>query len=260
VVDWLQQTFVSSERSAALWALTGFVVTFVVVRGITRRIRAKAAEPAAEGGGGLSDIYIGGVHVHHQVWGILLVLLCGLLEFRYQPDPPWVQVLATFFGIGAALTLDEFALWFHLDDVYWGEQGRQSVDAILIGGALGAVLLVQASPVGMEEGPGPGALAHWTYIATICVHLAMAGVCFLKGKIATGMIGIVLPLVATVGAVRLAKPASVWARRRYSGAKLARAGRRFGPAYLVRRHRLLDLIGGVPDPARPARREDESRP
>jgi hypothetical protein len=258
-VGWLQQTFVASERSAAFCALIGFVAAFVVVRGITRRIHAKASAPSAEGGG-LGDIHIGGVHVHHQVWGILLVLLCGLLEFRYQPGPPWVQVLATLFGIGAALTLDEFALWFHLDDVYWGEQGRQSVDAILIGGAIGAVLLVQASPVGTEEGPGPGPLAAWAYVATICVNLAMAGMCFLKGKIATGMLGIAMPLVATVGAIRLAKPASVWARRRYSGRKLARAERRFGAAYVGRHDRLLDLIGGAPDAERRPARKDGSAP
>jgi hypothetical protein len=74
-------------------------------------------------------------------------------------------------------------------------------------------------------------------------------VCIAKGKLAAGLIGIVVPIVAIVGAIRLAKPSSVWARRRYSGAKLARAQRRFGRAYQLRRDRLRDLLGGRPDPA-----------
>ena len=64
-----------------------------------------------------------------------------------------------------------------------------------------------------------------------------------------GAAGIVIPLLATIGAIRLAKPSSVWAQRRYSGAKLSRAQQRFGHAYQLRRNRLRDLLGGRPDPA-----------
>lgn len=247
-MNWYQTALVDTGRAPAVWALIGFLVTFGVTRWITRRIRAKKDEPPAEpeGGGGLSDIYIGGVHVHHQVWGILLVLLTGMLEFRYSPESPWSEVLAAFFGVGAALALDEFALWFHLDDVYWSEEGRKSIDAILIGGALGAVLLLQASPVGATQGED---IATWLYVLLVALHLGTAAVCFVKGKIATGMIGIVVPIIATVGAVRLAKPTSVWARRRYTGKKLARSHRRFDVDYQRRRDRLRDLLGGTPTTA-----------
>ena len=242
-MDWYQQVFVETGRSAALWALVGFLVTFAITRGITRRIRAKKNEPADDAaGGGFSDIYIGGVHIHHQVWGILLVLLSGLLEFRFSPDAPWREVLAALFGVGAALTLDEFALWFHLDDVYWGEEGRKSIDAILIGGALGAVLLMEASPVGSTQEEG---VDTWLYVVLVAFHLATAGVSFVKGKLATGLIGIVVPIVALVGAIRLAKPTSVWARRRYSEKKMNRAHQRFDDDYSRRRERLRDLIGGT---------------
>jgi hypothetical protein len=207
--------------------------------------RAVPAAPSQRRG--LSDVYIGGVHVHHQVWGILLVLVSGLLEFRYSPRPPWAEVLAALFGTGAALTLDEFALWFNLDDVYWIKTGRKSIDAILVAGALGAVLLLQASPVGTASGHGPLAIA--LYLATVAFNLALAGICIIKDKLATGLIGIAVPVLALVGAIRLAKPSSVWARRRYTGAKLARAQRRFGPAYQSRHDRLRDLLGGRPDPA-----------
>ena len=230
--------------------LIGFLVTFAVTRGITRRIHAKAAgesqRPAGQHGA-ISDIYIGGVHIHHQVWGILLVLATGLLQFRYSPRTPWAEVLAALFGAGAALTLDEFALWFNLDDVYWTRSGRKSIDAILVGGALGAVLLLQASPVGTAS--GHDALAVGLYLVTVAFDLAVAGVCIIKGKLTTGLIGIVVPIVAFIGALRLAKPSSVWARRRYSGAKLNRAQHRYGSAYQLRHDRLRDLLGGRPDPA-----------
>ena len=242
-MDWYQQFFVETGRSAALWALVGFLVTFTITRGITRRIRAKKSAPADEpaAGGGFSDIYIGGVHVHHQVWGILLVLLSGLLEFRFSPDAPWREILAALFGVGAALTLDEFALWFHLDDVYWGEEGRKSIDAILIGGALGIALLLGASPIRASQDES---VATWLYLLLVGVHLGTAILCFIKGKIATGLIGIVVPIVATVGSIRLAKPASVWARRRYSPAKMQLSLQRFDADYAGRRDRLRDMIGG----------------
>jgi hypothetical protein len=249
-VGWYQRVFVDTGRAPAVWMLIGFLVTFAVTRGITRRIHAKAAEDSPRPGsqrGGLSDIYIGGVHVHHQVWGIILVLVTGLLQFRYSPEAPWAEVLAALFGIGAALTLDEFALWFNLDDVYWSKSGRKSIDAILVGGALGAVLLMQASPLGTAGGRNP--LAIWLYLVTLALNLAVAGICIMKGKLATGLIGIVIPLLATIGAIRLAKPSSVWAQRRYSGAKLSRAQQRFGAVYQSRRDRLRDLLGGRPDPA-----------
>lgn len=247
---WYQQIFVDTGRSTALWALIGFVVTFLITRWITRRIRASKSAPQPEadeksGGIGFSDIHIGGVHVHHQVWGILLVLICGLLEFRFSPDSPWSELLAAMFGAGAALALDEFALWFHLDDVYWGEEGRKSIDAILIGGGLGVVLLLQASPVGATN---DGDLATWLYLSVLAVHLTAAGFCFLKGKLATGLIGIVLPIVATIGAIRLAKPGSMWARRRYSNRKMERSHRRFDVDYHRRRDRIRDLLGGSPTP------------
>jgi len=260
-VEWYREYFSDTGRSTALWALLGFFVTFAVTRGITRRIRTKSAavpvtsgEPEGEttpaGGRGLSDIYIGGVHVHHQVWGILLVLLAGLLQFRYNPDAPWSEVLAVMFGAGAALTLDEFALWFHLDDVYWGPEGRKSVDAIMLGGALGVVLLMQANPFSPTDDLSDR-YALVSYLLGLAFHLAMAVICFLKSKLATGLIGIVVPIVALVGAARLAKPGSVWARRRYGERKFSRSQRRFDDAYQRRWNRVRDLVGGTlrPSPA-----------
>ncbi len=185
--------------------------------------------------------------MHHQVWGILLVLLTGMLEFRYSPGHPWSEVLALLFGAGAALALDEFALWLYLDDVYWTEEGQRSIDAILVGGAIGGALLLSASPVGVTSDGAPNG---WiAYTVTVVVHLALAFVAILKGKLATGLVGIVVPVVALVGAARLAKPSSYWARRRYARRphRLARAQHRFGPRYQARWERVRTFLGGRAD-------------
>jgi hypothetical protein len=104
------QLLVDDGRGLAAWMVAAFLVTFLVTRFVTHVIRA-GREP-------FRNASVGGVHVHHQVYGIFLMLVIGAAEFTYRPDAPWVQVLAVLFGSGAALTLDEFALWLHLDDVY----------------------------------------------------------------------------------------------------------------------------------------------
>jgi hypothetical protein len=73
----------------------------------------------------------GGLHVHHPVFGIVLLLATGFV-LALQPGSPWLEIVAAGFGIGSGLTLDEYALWLHLDDVYWAEEGRRSVDAVVI--------------------------------------------------------------------------------------------------------------------------------
>lgn len=240
--DWYHTTFVDTGRSAALWLLIGFVVTYAVTRWITLRIRARALSGAGGGSSPIKDVHIGGVHVHHQVWGILLVLVTGLLEFRFQPSSPWVDVLAVCFGAGAALALDEFALWLHLEDVYWSEEGRKSIDAVLLAAVVGLVLLVGSSPIGVDR-ETVATEGAWGTAVVVVVHIAYTIVCLLKGKIATGLIGLPVPLLSLVGAIRLAHPSSFWARRFYSEPKTAKAARRHERT-LARRDRLRDLFSG----------------
>jgi hypothetical protein len=78
----------------------------------------------------------GGTHVHHLVWGILLLLVFGYLGIALDPSSPWRELVAIFFGIGMGLTLDEFALWLNLEDVYWSQKGRQSIDAVIVASCL----------------------------------------------------------------------------------------------------------------------------
>ncbi|WP_244231174.1 hypothetical protein [Saccharomonospora piscinae] len=226
----------SGARSGAvLWMFGAFVVTAVVTRVIVRLIRA--------GRGPFRNTTVGTVHVHHHVYGIFLMLAAGVGEFVYRPDAPWLAVLAVAFGAGAALTLDEFALWLHLDDVYWSRQGRKSVDAVLVAGVIGVLLVLGARPFDetAEEG-------HVAFAATVSAQLVLAVVAIAKGKIASGLIGLVVPFVAVIAAIRLAKPGSPWARSRYpaQSRRLARSHARFPGERHGRWERVKDVLAGAP--------------
>jgi hypothetical protein len=118
------------HRERQLFAALSFYTTFELVRILTHAIRA--------GRGPFHNIEAGGRHIHHMVWGILLLLIVGygwLLQIG--TDSRWPgRMMATLYGVGAALTLDEFALWLNLEDVYWERQGRESIDAVILFGAL----------------------------------------------------------------------------------------------------------------------------
>lgn len=230
---------VDGDRSGAFWLLLSLLITFLIVRGITRRIRSDA------GGGVLRDVSVGGLHIHHLVYGIALTLVAGFFEFRFQPDSPWFELLAIAFGIGAGLMLDEFALSLYMKDVYWAAQGRTSVDAVLIALMVGGLFVLGTSPLDLDSAEDGSRLG---IAVTVGLNALLAAVTLLKGKLVTGAVGVFVPGVALVGAIRLAKPHSPWARLLYARrpAKLARAEARFGPAYEARVNRLKDLLGGAP--------------
>ena len=244
MLDWYRTHLADTGRSAALWMLIGLVTTYAVTRAITVRIRARKLRDDGHRGGAVKDVYIGGVHIHHQVWGILLLMVTGVLEFRFHPGSPWRDVLAALFGAGAALALDEFALWLHLDDVYWTEEGRKSIDAVMVALVVGFALLTESSPFGVENS-GTATTGFASVFAVVAINIVFTVACLLKGKLATGVIGLPVPLVAVIGAFRLAKPTSFWARRFYKPAKMVRAQKRFGPQQQRRRERLRRIVGGV---------------
>lgn len=228
---------VTGVRVPVLWMLGAFVVTFVVTRLITRSIR--------RGSSAFRDTTVGGVHIHHQVYGIFLLLGVGAAEFTYRPPSPWLEVLAALFGVGAALTLDEFALWLRLDDVYWAAEGRRSVDAVLVAAALGLMLVVGANPFGGED-DGPG----WAVVVAIGINVLASVVAILKGRIVLGLVGVLLPVVSWFAALRLARPRSFWARRFYRAGsdRAERAERRFPPGARSRWDRLVDVFADAPSP------------
>ncbi len=132
--DLYRRSFREPPRERLFIASMAFLVTFAVTRLITHAIR--------DGVGPFDNVLIRGQHVHHLVWGILLLLAvgyAGLLQIGTGTDRASARdgrTLAALYGIGAALTLDEFAVWLNLRDVYWERQGRASIDAVILFGAL----------------------------------------------------------------------------------------------------------------------------
>lgn len=118
-------------RERLLLASIGFYTMFAVIRVITHAIHS--------GRGPFHDVASkSGVHIHHMVWGIGLLLIVGYcwlwqVSLRFRPLG---RLLAFAYGVGSALTLDEFALWLNLRDVYWQREGRESIDAVLLFSAL----------------------------------------------------------------------------------------------------------------------------
>jgi lysyl-tRNA synthetase class 2 len=158
--------------------------------------------------------------------------------------------LALLFGIGVGLVLDEFALILHLEDVYWAEEGRRSLDAVLLSVLLIGLLLIGEVPLG---GRSPDD-THWTLAITWTITLFLVVITLLKGKFWTALLGIMIPFFVFVGAIRLARPRSVWSRWRYEARpkRMARAERRDARWHgRIERFRIrtMDFIGGAPTKA-----------
>jgi hypothetical protein len=240
-------------RRAGFVLLMSFLVSYLLVRTNTRLIRSPRV-PWWPGNITTS----GGLHIHHLVWGILLLLLSGFLGFALDPGSPRTEILAAAFGVGAALTLDEFALWVHLQDVYWSEEGRSSFEAVVAAALIGGLIVLGAAPFDLRN---QGSSID-TLVLAIVTDVLLASVAILKGKPLTGLIGILVPLVSLVGAVRLASPTSPWAHRFYkpNGRKFARSQTRWA-GIEARRRRLSDTVAGAPGVAvaiEPAPGNDET--
>ena len=124
----------SLGRRVALRALAAFFVTFALLRAITAIIHFQLFPH-----GPFRDLVTAsGLHVHHLFWGILLLMVTGFVALATR-DPTWHLRIALVFGVALALTLDEFALWLRLADVYWSAEGLESVKAAAVAAALLAV-------------------------------------------------------------------------------------------------------------------------
>ena len=243
----LPESVIGDAQRPLFFLLAGFILTFVAVRLSTRLARAGVFSRLRPG----SIITAGGLHIHHSVFGIIGMITAGILGFALTPSSPWIEFLAFAFGCAAALTLDEFALILHLEDVYWTGEGRASIDAVILGVTFITLLLTGLLPRSIHELQGYVTLSPWVGIALVAGGTAFVVVTYLKGKLFVGTVGIFVPLVAVVGALRLAKSNSPWARRRYADhpGKLERARRRdagFHRRWGQRKHYVWDVIGGKP--------------
>jgi hypothetical protein len=225
--------YISDDRTLAFLILASFLITFALTRFYTRMARVR----------GWGSGTAGDIHLHHMVFGIVFIILAGFLAIALTPSSPWIDILAIFFGIGAALTLDEFALWLHLKDVYWAQEGRSSVDAVIMATLLGGVVVLGMTPVGVDESASADLIA-----VSVTVAVVASVVSILKGKLYLGIIGLFIPVLAYVAAVRLARPRSPWARWRYARnpKKMAKAVAR-DVKREARKTRVRDLLGGTPE-------------
>jgi hypothetical protein len=219
-----ERAIVDTGRQPEFVFFVAFLVSFGFIRTSAHMIRAQVSWWPG-------NVNVGGTHIHHLVWGILLLLVAGYLGVTVAPDSPWHEILAVLFGIGTGLTLDEFALWLNLSDVYWSEQGRRSIDAVIVAATLTGMMVVGFTAwadVTTEVADAVLAIVGGLGVLTIL----FAGVNLSKEKFGIALAGLFFPPLGWVGAFRLARPHSPWARL-YGDEKLARARARYDSAGAV---------------------------
>ena len=252
VSEFWNQQILAHEREGVFLVLVGFVLSFAFIRMSTRLMRSPKV-PWWPG----SVVSESGVHLHHLVFGIVAMMIAGTLGFAALDSSPYVEICAFLFGVGAGLTIDEFALWVYLDDVYWAEEGRSSIDATVIAAALMGLVVLGVNPLDLGgESEGIAALL----VSALLLVLAVAA-CFFKGRRLHGIIGFFVFPIALYGACRIGKPDSAWARRRYGERKpkkQTKAEARFPPDRRTERFKeaFRDIVGGKPSEGVAAVREE----
>jgi hypothetical protein len=243
---------VAHGRQGVFLVLVGFILSFAFIRMSTRLMRSPKV-PWWPG----SVVSDSGVHLHHLVFGIVAMMIAGTLGFAARDHSPWAEICAFFFGVGAGLTIDEFALWVYLDDVYWAKEGRSSIDATVIAAAAMGLVVVGVNPLDLgSESEGVAAVIF----SGLLLFLVVA-VCFLKGRSLHGIIGFFLFPIGLYGACRIGKPDSAWARRRYGERKpkkQAKSEGRFPPDRRTDRFKeaFRDIVGGKPSEGVAAARDE----
>ena len=209
---WFHHSIVEPGRLPLFLFLIAFIVTFVFIRISVRLIRAEVSWWPG-------NVAPGGLHLHHEFFGVIVMVLSGfgLIAVARFDTPIADCVLAAVFGVGCALVLDEFALILHLRDVYWEKEGRASVDAVFVAIAIGALFLMGFRPLDLtsaadEFRDDPNVAARIVVVAGIAVNVVLAAITLAKGKLWTGLVGMFIPVLLVVGAVRIARPSSPWAR------------------------------------------------
>jgi hypothetical protein len=232
-----------NHEQAVFLVLVGFLGSFAFIRMSTRIIRS---ESVSWWPGNIESE--SGVHVHHLVFGIVTMMVAGTLAFVADGRTPYTEICALGFGIGLGLTIDEYALWVHLEDVYWEREGRSSIDATVIAAAAMLMVVLGVNPLTIDTGSPEVVVV--SLLATAFVFV-MVAICFLKGRVLHGVIGFFVFPIAIYGASRIGKPSSAWARRRYGERrpqKQAKAADRFRPDRRTERFKeaFRDIVGGKP--------------
>ena len=215
-----ERAIVETGREPELLFLVSFLATFAFIRTSTHLIKAQVSWWPG-------NVSVGGTHIHHLVWGILLLVICGYLGAVEGVDAqPWRYIVVALFGVGAGLTFDEFALWLNLRDVYWEKEGRSSIDAVIIVAVLALIGVTGfAAWVETAEEIADGVFAAVAAVGAVGAALALAAAA--KGRLGLAALGLVVLPMGAVGAMRLARPTSLWARHLYGPKKMAQARGRY---------------------------------
>ncbi len=221
VTHWFSHDVVDRGRLPLLCCLVAFILTFFVTRSFVRFIRHRAETGRPTRWWHPRNVHLGGVHIHHVTFGVVLALLSGLTLVTLSVDghEPQFALAATLFGIGAALVLDEYALILHLSDVYWSEDGRTSVDAVFAAVAVAGLLMMGLHPLMffLPIWHGAESVALRAVVGgALALALPLAVVVVLKGKVWTGLLGMFIVVLLVIGAIRLSRPHAPWARWRYT--------------------------------------------
>jgi hypothetical protein len=241
--DFWNDQILADEKQGLFLVLVGFILSFAFIRMSTRLMRSPRVTWWP--GSVVSD---GGVHVHHLVFGIVTMMIAGTLGLAALGDTPYAEICSFLFGVGAGLTIDEFALWVYLDDVYWAEEGRASIDATVIAAAGMMLILLGFSPFSFDTSSLEATIVSILGAAFV---FGLVAACFAKQRVLHGAVGFFIFPIALYGTLRLGKPGSPWARRRYGErrpAKQARAEARFPPDRRTERFKnaFRDMVGGKP--------------
>jgi hypothetical protein len=188
------------------------------------------------------------------------MLAGGAAGFALFDSSPWLEVCACLFGIGAGLTIDEFALWVYLDDVYWAKEGRSSIDAAVIAAGAMLVVLLGGRPFEIATGSAVEVIAGAIVAAIL---FALSAICFVKQRVLHGAVGLFFFPIAAYGAARIGKPGSPWAKRVYGErdpGKQAKAEKRFRPDRRTEhlKERFRDAVGGETNEVFEAKLVDEA--
>ncbi len=252
VSDYWNDHILANNRQGVFLVLVGFILSFAFIRMSTRLMRSPKV-PWWPG----SVVSDSGVHLHHLVFGIVTMMIAGTLGFAAHGESPWAEICGFLFGVGAGLTIDEFALWVYLDDVYWAEEGRSSIDATVIAAAAMGLVVLGVNPLDTgTESEGWLAL-----IVSGLLLVLVVAICFFKGRQLHGIIGFFIFPIAFYGACRIGKPDSAWARRRYGDRKprkQAKAEKRFRPDRRTEHFKeaFRDIVGGKPSEGVAAARDE----
>ena len=213
------RAIVDTGRQPEFLFFVAFLITFGFIRTSAHMIRAQVSWWPG-------NVEVGGTHIHHLVWGIVTIMITGYVGVAIAPPSPWHEIIAVFFGVGMGLALDEFALWLDLKDVYWSEQGRKSIDAVIIAATITGMILVGFT-AWVDVADAVEAVVFALVGAFGLTGIVAAVVNLAKEKFGIAILGFLIPPVGIIAAFRLGRPRSLWARLFYPEDKRKRAEERF---------------------------------